>query len=146
MRRFEGRVAVVTGAASGIGRAVALALARRGCELAIVDIDETGLLETARLARELDAHVSTHRVDVADVGQMRALPGEVVAEHGDVHILVNNAGVSVTGTIEEQSLEDFEWIVGINFWGVVYGCKFFLRSKRSGNGFVSEFAKERRRD
>lgn len=126
MKNLKGRVAVVTGAASGIGRATAIALAREGCDLAITDINEAGLKETAKSVKALGRKVSTHIVDVASKSQMKALPKAVIAEHGHVHIVVNNAGVSVTAPFEHHSIEDFEWIVGINFWGVVYGCKYFL--------------------
>jgi short-subunit dehydrogenase len=119
-------VAVVTGAASGIGREVALELARKGCALALVDLNESGLEDTANAARGLGAKVSTHRVDVASRSHMEQLPGQVITEHGHVHVVVNNAGVSVSGELVDQSLDDFAWIVGINFWGVVYGCKLFL--------------------
>ncbi|MCB0219549.1 MAG: SDR family NAD(P)-dependent oxidoreductase [Chrysiogenetes bacterium] len=126
MKNLKGRVAVVTGAASGIGRATSVALAREGCDLAITDVNEAGLKETAKMIAALGRKVSTHVVDVASKSQMKALPKAVIAEHGHVHIVVNNAGVSVTAPFEHHSIEDFEWIMGINLWGVVYGCKFFL--------------------
>jgi short-subunit dehydrogenase len=126
VRKLEGRIAVVTGAGSGIGRATAVLLAERGCALALVDLDETALAETEKLVRASGRNVSVHVADVADRARMAHLPGEVLSEHGHVHILVNNAGVSVIGTLLEQSLDDFAWLMGINFWGVVYGCKLFL--------------------
>lgn len=126
MREFRDRVAVVTGAASGIGRALAGALARRGAHLALVDVSEAGLAEAAGEVRGLGRKASIHVADVANRARMAALPEEVLQEHGRVSLLVNNAGVSVGGTFDEQSLEDLDWIVGINFWGVVHGCKFFL--------------------
>ena len=126
MRRFGGRVAVITGIASGIGRATAELLVGRGCDVALVDVNEAGMHETAERVRSVGGKVSCHVADVSDKTRMQALPEEVIREHGHVHILINNAGVLVNGTIEEQTIEDFEWIVGINFWGVVYGCKFFL--------------------
>ena len=126
VKHLAGRVAVVTGAASGIGRAVAVELARRGCALALVDLNETGLAETADRVRAAGRKVSVHVVDVSDRSRMESLPAEVLAEHGHVHVVVNNAGVSVSGKLADQSLDDFAWIVGINFWGVVYGCKLFL--------------------
>jgi short-subunit dehydrogenase len=119
-------VAVVTGAGSGIGRATACLLAEKGCALALVDLNERALDETASLVRAFGRKVSTHLADVADRARMEHLPGEVLSEHGHVHILVNNAGVSVIGTLLEQKLDDFAWLMGINFWGVVYGCKLFL--------------------
>jgi len=130
MRQLRDRVAVVTGAASGVGRATAELLGRKGCALAIVDVDEDRLAEVGAKLREAGSPVSLHIADVADAERMAALPGEVVAEHGAAHILVNNAGVSVTGTFEDQSLEDLHWIFDINFWGVVHGCKFFLPELR----------------
>ena len=126
MKRLEGRVAVVTGAASGIGRAVSLELAAKGCALALVDVNEAGLAEVADRVRGLGRKVSVHVADVADRARMERLPGEVKAEHGHVHVVVNNAGVSVSGLLVDQSLDDFAWLIGINFWGVVYGCKLFL--------------------
>lgn len=126
MRRLHGRVAVITGAASGIGRATSEALARKGCDLALSDVNLEGLQENAERLRALGRKVSVHRVDVASAEEMAAFPEAVIAEHGHAHILANNAGVAVGGTLEEQTLEDLEWIVGVNFWGVVHGCKFFL--------------------
>jgi short-subunit dehydrogenase len=126
VRRLEGRVAVVTGAGSGIGRATALLLAQRGCALALVDRDEAALAETGRQVSALGRKLSLHAADVADRRLMERLADDVIAAHGGVHVLVNNAGVSVLGTLADQSLDDFAWLMGINFWGVVYGCKFFL--------------------
>jgi short-subunit dehydrogenase len=126
MRLLPDRVAVVTGAASGIGRGISEALARRGCDLALVDRDEAGLRETAECLGDAGRTISLHVTDVADRARMEALPRAVLDAHGRVHLLVNNAGVSVAGPLAELSLDDFEWIVGVNFWGVVHGCKFFL--------------------
>jgi NAD(P)-dependent dehydrogenase (short-subunit alcohol dehydrogenase family) len=126
VRDFTDRVAVVTGAASGIGRALSLALARRGAHVALVDRNEPGLAAVAGEVAALGRKASRHVADVADRARMEALPDEVLREHGRVSFLANNAGVSVAGAFEEQSLDDFAWIVGINFWGVVHGCRFFL--------------------
>jgi len=126
VRQLRDRVAVVTGAASGIGAALSVALARKGCHLALVDVNEPGLREVARRVEAEGRKASVHVVDVAAREALRALPEQVVAEHGHVHVLVNNAGVTVDGSFEEVSLEDLDWILGINFWGVVLGCKFFL--------------------
>jgi NAD(P)-dependent dehydrogenase (short-subunit alcohol dehydrogenase family) len=97
MQRLSGRVAAITGAASGIGRALSFELAGKGCDLALVDIDEAELAATAESLRSRGRKVSVHVADVADVDRMRRLPDEVVAEHGHVHILVNNAGVAIEG-------------------------------------------------
>lgn len=126
MRALRGKTAVVTGAASGIGRALAGVLAQRGCALVLADVDAAGLEETATRARAAGVAVSCHVVDVADWDRMLAFAADVQREFGGVDLLVNNAGVSVTGTLEEQSIEDLRWIVGVNFWGVVHGCKAFL--------------------
>jgi short-subunit dehydrogenase len=126
VRSFQDRVAVVTGAASGIGRAFAVELSARGAHLALVDVAEERLAETAAQVAQSGRRVTTHVADVADAARMERLAGEVVAQHDAVHLVVNNAGVSVTAPFEEQSLDDLRWIVGINFWGVVHGCKFFL--------------------
>jgi NAD(P)-dependent dehydrogenase (short-subunit alcohol dehydrogenase family) len=126
MRILRDRVAVVTGAGSGIGRALAIELAREGCDLAICDVNEAGLEETRVAVQAQGRKVCAHRVDVSDKAQMERYADEVVAFHGRVHIVVNNAGVAAIDTFERQSLENFEWVIAVNFWGVVYGCKFFL--------------------
>ena len=120
-------IAVITGAASGIGRALAVRLAAEGVEgLAISDVNAEGLGETARMLEGAGARVSTHVLDVSDLAQMRVFAADVVARHGRVTHLINNAGVSLFGNVEEVSIEDMEWLMGINFWGTVYGVKLFL--------------------
>lgn len=126
MRTLRDRVAVITGAASGIGRATAVELAREGCDLALADIDAKGLEETRREVEAMGRRASVHIVDVASRARMAELVDEVVDIHQHVHIVINNAGVGVGGDIENHDLDDFEWLFGINFWGVVYGSKFFL--------------------
>jgi len=126
MRSFENTVAVVTGAGSGIGRALAHELAARGANLALVDVAEAAIAETAGGLAERGRRVTTHVADVADAERMTRLVGEVVAAHGRVNLLVNNAGVSVTGRLVEQSIDDLRWIFGVNLWGVVLGCRLFL--------------------
>lgn len=137
MRELKGRVAVVSGAASGIGRALSKLLAQRGCQLAICDLDQVGLEQTAAEVRALGGRVCQHRVDVADREQMQRYAEAVVAEYGKVEILVNNAGVTVTADFEQHSLEDWEWILGVNLWGAIHGCHFFLpHLKRAGEGHI----------
>jgi len=126
LKTLKGRVAVVTGAASGIGRAVALRLADEGCDVAVVDRDADGLAAVAASIRERGRRASVHVVDVGRREELAALPDQVIAEYGHVHILVNNAGVALSGTLAENTIEDLDWIVDINFWGVVLGCKHFL--------------------
>ncbi len=132
---FRGRVSVITGAASGIGRALALELADRGSDLALCDVDEEGLAETVRRVEAKGRRVSSQKVDVADRQAVYAFAEACIEAHGKVDAIVNNAGVSVTSTVADLTYDDFEWIVGINFWGVVYGTKAFLphlMSRRDG--------------
>jgi short-subunit dehydrogenase len=133
MKNLKGRVAVITGAASGIGRATAELLAEKGCALALVDINDDTLTSLATELESKGTKVSKHRVDVSDRDQMQALVSEVVTAHGAVHIVVNNAGVTVLKSFEDHTLDDLDWIMGINLWGVIYGCKFFLPELRKAD-------------
>ncbi len=120
---LEGRVAVVTGAGSGIGRATARALDAAGCRVALVDLGEQALAETAAM---LGNPTSAHVADVTDEQRMLALAEEVVAAHGAAHVVVNNAGVTAAGRFEDDDLDVLRWLVDVNVWGVVHGCKAFL--------------------
>jgi NAD(P)-dependent dehydrogenase (short-subunit alcohol dehydrogenase family) len=128
--KLKGRTAVVTGAAGGIGRAIALSLARRGCHLALADIDDAALAHAAAEFRSNpawdDIRISRHHIDVADRAAVSALPAQMTAEHGGVDILVNNAGVALGGTFLEVAESDFDWLFGINFRGVVQMTRAFL--------------------
>ncbi len=124
MRDIRGAVAVITGAASGIGRALAIDLAKLGAELALADVNTAGLEETRKLLG--DAVARTYTVDVAKASAVEDFARRVQHDFGRASLLVNNAGVALLGTFEEVALADMEWLIQINFWGVVYGCKFFL--------------------
>lgn len=135
MSFYGGKVAVITGAGSGIGRALAVDLAGRGARLAISDIDDAGLQETA--ARCAPAEVRSYHLDVADRGAVIDHAARVVADFGRVNLLVNNAGVAVAGPVEEMSFDDLDWILGINLMGVLHGTMVFLPHLiASGEGHV----------
>ena len=120
-------IAVITGAASGIGRALVVRLAQEGIAgIAISDVNETGLNETAETAGKFGVPVSVHVTDVSKLDQVETFAADVVAKHGRATHLINNAGVGLIGTFDQISLGDFEWLMGINFWGVVYCTKAFL--------------------
>jgi len=126
MKDFRNKVAAITGAGSGMGRALALELAARGCAVAIADIGVAALNETQSLLQSASVEVSSHVVDVADRAAMEQFAADVVRIHGKVNLVFNNAGVSVTNSVEKLSYDDFEWLMNINFWGVVHGTKAFL--------------------
>jgi butyryl-CoA dehydrogenase len=137
MKDFDGKVVAITGAGSGIGRALSIEFARRRAELALSDVDEVGLAETVGRCEGQGVKVTSDRVDVADRAAVEAWAGRVVEAHGKVNVIVNNAGVAVAATIESVSYDDFEWLMNINFWGVVHGTKAFLPYLRaSGEGHV----------
>jgi NAD(P)-dependent dehydrogenase (short-subunit alcohol dehydrogenase family) len=126
LRDLSGKVAVVTGAASGIGRGLATNLAREGCSLALADVDETGLNETVSLIESQDTRVNVYRVDVSDRDRVYRFADEVVEDFGKVDVVINNAGVQLKETLEDVTYEDLDWILGINLYGVIYGTKAFL--------------------
>jgi short-subunit dehydrogenase len=137
MKNFKNQVAAITGAASGMGRTLAVELARRGCHLALSDVNEAGLQETATLARNHGVKVTTQRLDVSQREAVFAWADQVATDHGKVNLIFNNAGVALTVTLESVKQADFDWIMGINFWGVVYGTQAFLpHLKKSGDGHV----------
>ncbi|HEX6394702.1 MAG TPA: SDR family NAD(P)-dependent oxidoreductase [Acidimicrobiales bacterium] len=137
---YQGATAVVTGAASGIGRALALELAGRGANLALSDVNDVDLADTVNRcegAAKGTGKVRGFHLDVADREAFLSHAGEVVSEFGRVDMVFNNAGVSVTATVEEIKWEDFDWLMGINFWGVVHGSKAFLPHLiSSGDGYL----------
>lgn len=137
MKHLQGKVAAITGAGSGIGQALAIELAKLGCEVALSDRNEQGLHETAQQVRPLGVKCSTRVLDVSDREAVYTWADNVVAEHGHVNLIFNNAGVALSETVETMSYENFEWLMNINFWGVVYGTKAFLPYlKQAGEGHV----------
>lgn len=124
---FNGSAAAVTGAASGIGRALARELAVRGCDLALADIDEAGLESVAKEVKDKYARrVTIRRVDVADLAQVEGFAAAAVAEFPALAVVINNAGVALLGQFEEFDNAQMAWVMGINFWGTVYGTRAFL--------------------
>jgi len=137
MKDLKGKVAVITGAGSGIGRALAYAFAAEGCHIALCDINEKGLRETDQLLAGTGVRTSVHIASVADRDRMSALPAEIEQIHGAIHLLFNNAGVTVSKSFEDHTLADFDFLLGINQWGVIYGCHFFLPYiKKQGEGHI----------
>lgn len=124
MKTVRNKVAVITGAGSGIGRALAKLLAQNGCHLAIADVNEKGLQETANSIAGVT--LSTHIIDCGKPEDIARLYQEALEKHGAVDIVVNNAGVALSETVENVKMEDFHWLFNINFWGVVNGTKQFL--------------------
>ncbi|MDR3498826.1 MAG: SDR family NAD(P)-dependent oxidoreductase [Parvibaculum sp.] len=137
MTEIRGKVAVVTGAASGIGRATAVALAREGARLAISDVDRTGLAETAARITAAGGEVQTYLLDVSSREAVYAFAQEIESQFGGADIVINNAGVAQVASVEDLSYEDFEWVMNIDFWGMVYGTKAFLpQLRKKGAGHV----------
>jgi NAD(P)-dependent dehydrogenase (short-subunit alcohol dehydrogenase family) len=137
MKSFTNKVAAITGAGSGMGRELAHELARAGAHLAVSDINRDTVEETAGRARELGVRATATKLDVSDRAAVHAWADSVAKEFGRVNLVFNNAGVALGSTLEAVTYEDFEWIMGINFWGVVYGTKAFLPHLRaSGEGHI----------
>ena len=137
MSAVTGKVAAVTGAGSGIGRALALGLARRSARLALSDVDEAGLQETAAAARALGAEVLTERLDVADRDAVVAHAEAVAGNFSVVHQIYNNAGIAFSRLVLESDWEDYERVLAVNLWGVIHGTKAFLpHLVASGDGHV----------
>lgn len=137
MKNFKQKVAAITGAGSGIGQQLAVLLAQQGCHLALSDLNEQGLLATQKLLHDYDINVTTQVLDVANRVEVEAWAQQTVQQHGHVNLIFNNAGVALASTVEGASYEELEWIVNINFWGVVYGTKAFLPYiKQTADGHI----------
>jgi NAD(P)-dependent dehydrogenase (short-subunit alcohol dehydrogenase family) len=126
MQQLRGKVAAVTGAASGLGRAMALAFAREGMHLALADVDEKNLAETKRMARELGVDTIAMRVDVSQSKEVEGFAARCIEALGSVHVVCNNAGVSPVGAAWENTVADWEWTLGVNLWGVIHGIRAFV--------------------
>lgn len=137
MKSFNESVAAITGAGSGIGQALALNLAAQGAHLAISDINQAGLDATLDLLKDSGVKVTSQILDVSKKEDVAAWAQKVQADHGKVNLIFNNAGVALGATVEGATYEEYEWMMSINFWGVVYGTKEFLPLiKQAGEGCV----------
>jgi NAD(P)-dependent dehydrogenase (short-subunit alcohol dehydrogenase family) len=126
MENLKGKTAVVTGGASGIGRALCLALAGEGAHVVVADIDEAGMAETAAGVKKAGTKALTVKTDVTKLDSVRALAERAWAEMGGVHIVCNNAGVAVHGSLESATHRDWEWVLAVNLWGVIHGVEAFV--------------------
>ena len=126
MKEIAGKVAVVTGAASGIGRAMADTFARAGMKVVLADVEEDALERARGELAAGGARVLARRTDVTSPAEVEGLAEAAVATFGGVHVVCNNAGVAVSGRVWEQTLADWEWVVGVNLWGVVHGIRSFV--------------------
>ncbi|SIS86630.1 MAG: SDR family NAD(P)-dependent oxidoreductase [Thalassolituus maritimus] len=137
MQNLSGKVAAVTGAGSGIGRALAINLAQNGCNVALSDVNEAGLAETVEMMKQYPVKITTQKLDVSDKDAFYAWADQVVADHGKANLVFNNAGVALAGTVGDLSIEDYKWIMDINFYGVLYGTKAFLpHMEAAGEGHI----------
>lgn len=125
MKKLKGKVAAVTGAASGLGRSMALAFAAEGMDIALADVDEVNLTAVADEVQEKGVRAITLKVDVSQAAQVDAFRDQAIARLGAVHVVCNNAGVAPLGAVWESSVGDWEWILGVNLWGVIHGVRAF---------------------
>jgi NAD(P)-dependent dehydrogenase (short-subunit alcohol dehydrogenase family) len=142
VKEFNGKIVVVTGAASGIGRETALAFGRRGSHLAVCDIDEAGLLAVRQELEGLGCLVHSEVVDVSRAEEVERFCDNVYSRFARVDVLVNNAGIAVGGPVEYIPLDGWRRIVGINLWGVIHGCHFFYPRmiEQGGGGSIVNIA------
>ncbi|MBK8326360.1 MAG: SDR family oxidoreductase [Moraxellaceae bacterium] len=130
MKNLEGKIVVVTGAGSGIGRALALQLAAQGAQLALCDVNETNLQKTVEIASAHGVKVYSAAVDVSKRDAFQTFADNVARALGNASVIINNAGVALSQNVEGMDRKDFEWVLNINFWGVVNGCEAFLPQLR----------------
>src|SRR5207248_8286700 len=126
MKDFQGKVAVVTGAASGIGRALAGKSMQEGMKVVLADVEESALKQAEDELKASGAEVLAVRTDVSKAGEVEALAQQAFATYGAVHLLCNNAGVGAGTTVWGSSLADWQWVLGVNLWGVIHGIHFFV--------------------
>lgn len=137
MKNLQGQVVAISGAGSGIGRALAHEFARQGSRLSLSDINLDAANETAAQLQAKGVQVITQQVDVGSLEQVTAWAERTRAHFGRINVVVNNAGVALSGTVGALSMKDYEWIMQVNFWGVVYGTKVFLpHLEASGSGHI----------
>src|SRR5437879_8340944 len=137
MKMLEGRIAAVTGAASGLGRAMALAFAGEGMHAALADVDEPGLKSTLKEVQSRGVRAFAMRVDVSRYQEVESFCSKTIAQFGATHVVCNNAGVSPLGAVWENTLADWQWILGVNLWGVIHGVRAFVpRLLAQGEGHV----------
>jgi len=137
MKMLEGKVAAVTGAASGLGRAMALAFAGEGMHAALADVDEPGLKSTLDEVQSRGVRAFAMRVDVSRYQEVESFCSKAIAQFGATHVVCNNAGVSPLGAVWENTLADWQWILGVNLWGVIHGVRAFVpRLLAQGEGHV----------
>jgi NAD(P)-dependent dehydrogenase (short-subunit alcohol dehydrogenase family) len=137
MKMLEGRIAAVTGAASGLGRAMALAFAGEGMHAALADVDEPGLKSTLSEVQSRGVRAFAMRVDVSRYQEVESFCSKAIAQLGAAHVVCNNAGVSPLGAVWENTLADWQWILGVNLWGVIHGVRAFVpRLLAQGEGHV----------
>ena len=141
MKNFNNKLALVTGASSGIGQAIAVALAGEGAKLILVGTNRKRLKETQSLCEATGGSAHPYTADVGDYALMQGLSEAVIAEHGDVDLLINNAGVVMSGLIQEVEVQDWKRLIDINVMGVVHGCKLFVPGMlRQGGGHIVNMA------
>lgn len=137
MKDIHNKVAAITGAGSGIGQALAVSLAKHGCHLALSDLDSAGLAKTVALLNDYPVKVTSQCLDVSQQSEVFARADKVVEDHGRVNLIFNNAGVALAGAVNDLSIDDYRWIININFYGALYGTKAFLpHLERAGEGHI----------